>query len=94
MRARYSAYALKRVDYVNATWHPDTLNGPVTKQSLGGIEWIGLTVHEAMQLDDTHATVTFTAIFHEDDQHPIQLTEKSRFVLENGQWLYVDGVHS
>lgn len=94
MRSRYSAYALKRADYINATWHPDTLSNPVTAESLNDIDWIGRTIHEAKKIDDTHATVKFTAIFQEGDQPPAQMTENSRFVLEKGKWLYVDGTHT
>lgn len=94
MRSRYSAYALKRPDYINATWHSDTLSDPVTAESLNNIEWIGLTIHEAKNIDRAHATVNFTATFHQGDQHPMEMTENSRFILEKGKWLYVDGTHT
>jgi len=94
MRSRYSAYALKLADYINDTWHPDTLSSPVTPESLDGVEWIGLNIHEAQQLDDTHATVKFSAVFAQGNQQPMQMTENSRFILANGKWLYVDGTHT
>lgn len=94
MRSRYSAYALKLADYINATWHPDTLNDPVTVKSLEGIQWIGLTIHEAKTLDETHATVKFTALFDQGDAVPMQMTENSRFVRQGKKWLYVDGTHT
>ncbi len=94
MRSRYSAYALKLADYINQTWCPDTLSSPVTSESLAGVQWIGLTIHEAQNLDDTHATVKFTAVFAQDNQQPMQMTENSQFILQNGKWLYVDGTHT
>lgn len=94
MRSRYTAYALKLTDYINATWHPDTLSSPITAESLGGIEWIGLTIHKVLKIDDTNATVKFTVTFDQGNQQPMQMTESSRFALENGKWLYVDGVHT
>lgn len=94
MRSRYSAYALNLYDYINATWHPDTLNTPVTADDLRGIQWLGLTVHEAKNTSNNHATVKFTVTFCQDDQTPQQMTENSRFVLSNGKWLYLDGTHA
>lgn len=93
MRARYSAYALKLADFLNHTWHPDTLESPLTQPSLQGTKWLGLTIHETTQSDATHATVTFTAKYKQGKEKTAQMTEKSRFTYENQQWFYLDGEH-
>lgn len=94
MRSRYTAYTLARTDYVAATWHPDTRPDPLKLEAPDaphGIRWLGLKVHTFRDIDDTHAEVRFTARYREAGR-AYRLTETSRFVKENGRWLYVDGI--
>lgn len=91
MRSRYSAYVLKLADYLQRTWHSSARPNDLTTESLKGIKWIGLRVLSTESLNATHATVTFIATFKIGQQKNQTHHETSRFVLENGQWFYVDG---
>ncbi|HKY02774.1 MAG TPA: YchJ family metal-binding protein [Burkholderiales bacterium] len=86
MRARYSAYALDREDYVLATWHPSTR--PTTLDMNPKMKWIGLNVKAYRMLDADHALVEFVARCKIGGRAH-RMHERSRFVRENGQWFYV-----
>ena len=89
MRYRYSAYVLDRLDYLLASWHPSTR--PVAlSPNPPGLKWLGLTVKQHVVADESHASVAFVAR-HRLHGRAHCLEETSRFVRENGQWLYVDG---
>ena len=90
MRSRYTAYVVKNVDYLLKTWHPST---KPTNIDLGTIpEWYGLHIvsTEAGDESDSNGTVEFKATSLSQGKI-LQLQEKSRFVKEHDQWLYVDG---
>jgi SEC-C motif domain protein len=86
MRSRYSAYALGRIDYLLATWHPSTAPGDL---ELGPTKWLGLQVIEAQEQGDA-GVVEFIATYKVSGRLQ-RLHEVSRFVRESGQWLYIDG---
>ncbi len=88
MRARYSAYALGDVDYLLATWHPSTAPGEL---ELGLTKWVGLEVLHAQQSGDA-GVVEFVARYKVNGKAQ-KLHEISRFVCEQGHWLYIDGQH-
>jgi SEC-C motif domain protein len=88
MRSRYSAFVLGDVDYLRATWHPDTCPADLTLEP--GVKWLGLEVKSARQLDDTHAEVEFVARSRVAGRGQ-RLHERSRFVKDQGRWLYLDG---
>tara|TARA_R110002072_G_scaffold301164_3_gene480268 strand:- start:54263 stop:54667 length:405 start_codon:yes stop_codon:yes gene_type:complete len=95
MRSRYSAFALGGLgDYLLQTWHPDTR--PAVSAAVMGAadtDWIRLEVVDSQQQGNT-ATVEFKA-FWRDENGQIQLHhEKSRFVRQDGRWLYVDADNS
>jgi SEC-C motif-containing protein len=93
MRSRYTAYVLGNADYVLATWHPATRPALLELGPVGaphGTRWLGLTLHSHTRLNETDAQVMFTARYREHGKAH-RLKEHSRFVLENGQWFYVDG---
>jgi SEC-C motif-containing protein len=89
MRSRYSAYVLGLLDYVRDTWHPRTRPAQL-ESSPAGLKWLGLEVRRHVVRDDEHAEVEFVARsrLHGRAQ---RLHELSRFVREEGRWLYVDG---
>lgn len=90
MRSRYTAYVVKNVDYLLRTWHPST---KPTHIDLGTIpEWYGLQIMrtEAGDEYDSNGTVEFKATSLSQGKI-LQLHEKSRFVKDHDQWLYVDG---
>lgn len=90
MRSRYSAYVLRLEDYLQATWHETTRPDAPILPSAGQVKWLRLKVLAHRQTDDSHAEVQFTARYIEAGRHG-QMTELSRFVKENGRWLYLDG---
>jgi len=91
MRSRYSAYVLRRVDYLLQTWHPHSRPSAL---DLGPAElrWLGLEVRRHVQEDDSHATVEFVARSKQNGRAS-RLHEISRFQKVDGRWLYVDGIH-
>ncbi len=89
MRSRYSAFVLDRIDYLLATWHPDTRPAALTPNE-PGLQWLGLSVKQHAQQDADHATVEFVARSKLGGRAH-RMHELSRFVRVDGAWLYVDG---
>jgi len=93
MRSRYSAYSLHLADYILKTTHsnnPDYTDETVIwKQNIlefcQNTQFLGLKIGEFMD-GETTAYVAFEAILDSGS-----LKEKSRFLKENGQWLYESG---
>jgi SEC-C motif-containing protein len=92
MRSRYSAYVLGLEDYLLATWHPDTRPASL---GLAGQSprptWLGLTVKRHENPTPDTAVVEFVARVRIGGGRAERMHEVSRFVRENGHWLYVDG---
>lgn len=86
MRSRYSAFVLRDVEYLLATWHPSTR--PKRLNLDPNTRWVGLEVLSSSgSVFDTNGIVEFRATHEAGVQ-----TERSRFVREGGRWYYVDGV--
>ncbi len=90
MRSRYTANVLKNTTYLLETWHlstrPQSMNSDILPT------WCGLSVlaiKQGQQGDD-RGTVEFRAFYRSGTGSGV-LHERSRFVCENGCWLYVDG---
>lgn len=90
MRSRYTAYCLGRESYLLATWHTTTRPAPLTLESDASANWIGLSVRRYELQDEDHATVEFVARYKVNGRAH-RLHEVSRFVREDGRWLYLDG---
>jgi SEC-C motif-containing protein len=88
MRSRYSAYVLGLTDHLRATWHPSTCPADLAPDP--GTRWLGLEVRSHRTLDADHAEVDFVARYRVQGRGA-RLQERSRFVREDGRWLYVDG---
>ena len=89
MRSRYSAYVLKREDYLLATWHHSTR--PANLDLAGDTSrWLGLEIKRHTTQSEDHATVEFVARYKIAGRAH-RLHELSRFVREDGRWFYVDG---
>src|ERR1035437_6809497 len=86
MRSRYSAYVLGLIDYLLATWHPSTAPGEL---ELPPVKWLELEVRHAQATGDA-GVVEFVARLRENGRGA-RLHEISRFVREDGRWLYIDG---
>jgi SEC-C motif-containing protein len=89
MRSRYSAYVLKLEPYLLATWHPGTRPESLDLAA-DNAKWLELEVKKHSPQDPNHATVEFVARYKIGGRAH-RLHEISRFVRENGRWLYVDG---
>jgi SEC-C motif-containing protein len=86
MRSRYGAYVLGLLDYLLTTWHPSTSPGDL---ALSPVKWLGLEVRHAQATGDA-GVVEFVARYR-DSGKGVRLHEISRFVREDGRWLYIDG---
>lgn len=89
MRSRYSAFVLERRDYLLRTWHAS--RRPDSLEFDPGVKWLGLEVRQHRVLDESHAEVEFIARQKPADAPAARLHERSRFVLENGVWYYLEG---
>ena len=95
MRSRYTAYCLKKVDYLFKTEHPSR-HQPNTKKLIAATanscQWKGLTVIDtaAGTSSDETGIVEFMAVYQEGNQ-VAQLHERSQFIKENGKWFYTEG---
>jgi SEC-C motif-containing protein len=90
MRSRYTAYTLQNNDYIQKTWHTTT-RPDLSARSSEPVKWTGLTVLSHEQ-EARSALVEFIARYKINGRAE-RLHERSRFVLEDGQWFYVDGEH-
>jgi SEC-C motif domain protein len=88
MRSRYTAFVLGDAAYLLATWHPDTRPAKVNLRD--ATKWLGLEVRDHREVDGTHAEVEFVARYRIAGR-AVRLHERSRFLREDGRWLYVDG---
>ena len=92
MRSRYTAFVLKRADYLLATWHIS--RRPLTIEFDSGVNWLGLEVRQHRVLDETQAEVEFVARQKSPGTAAVRLHERSRFVKgvdAPGRWYYLDG---
>lgn len=87
MRSRYSGYALKKVDYIIQTTHPDLKTGSreEIQQFCEEVSFDGLTILEA-----EGSYVTFKAHLSKEGSD-ISFTEKSYFEKVDGKWRYKSG---
>jgi SEC-C motif-containing protein len=88
MRSRYSAFAVGDAAYLLRTWHPSGRPRRLTLDH--AIAWTRLAVLETHDggLFDTSGTVRFRAVYVKRGKRGVQ-AETSRFVREDGRWLYL-----
>lgn len=93
MRSRFTAFAVADVDYVRASWHPDT--APAELELDPDQRWYRLDIlaTDAGGLFDDAGTVEFRARYKHPDGAG-SMSEVSRFVRVDGRWLYLDGIVS
>jgi SEC-C motif domain protein len=92
MRSRYSAYAQHLFSYVI-----DTMTGEAlarftlddAKKWAHSAQWMGLKIG-ASHTSQEEGFVTFIASYQRDGTIT-HLKERSRFIKENGRWLYISG---
>jgi SEC-C motif-containing protein len=88
MRSRYTAFVLRSVDYLLATWHAD--HRPVELVLDPATKWLGLEVKTHRVLAVDRAEVLFVARSALNGRAS-RLQEYSRFVREGDRWYYTDG---
>lgn len=88
MRSRYSAFVLRNVPYLLATWHSSQRPAELTLEAGG--QWLGLEIKQHRVTGADTAEVEFVARFRVGGK-AVRQHERSRFVREDGRWLYVDG---
>lgn len=88
MRSRYSAFVLRNEQYLLKTWHASTRPKRIVFDP--GQTWIGLRILTTETLGPT-AAVEFVARYRLGGGPAQRLHERSRFVLEAGRWMYIDG---
>lgn len=89
MRSRYSAFVLCNERYLLDTWHPSTRPMSVSFDSKQ--KWLGLKIISAESTGADTGEVEFIARYRIGGTSAARLHERSRFIRENGRWLYVDG---
>lgn len=89
MRSRYAAFVLDLRAYLLASWHASTRPAALAPPE-PGLKWLGLEVRRTALQDATHGIVEFVARSKLGGRAH-RLHETSRFVREDGAWLYVDG---
>jgi SEC-C motif-containing protein len=89
MRSRYTAFVLEDAAYLRATWHGSTRPADIGFEP--GARWLGLEVKRHRAMDVDHAEVEFVARQRDASGRALRLHERSRFVLDEGRWYYVDG---
>lgn len=89
MRSRYTAYVLGDAAYLRRSWHPDTCPADLSLDA--GVQWLGLKIERHTRISSTHAEVVFIARYRLDGR-VYRLAEHSRFVLEQGRWLYCEAL--
>ncbi|MDO4895741.1 MAG: YchJ family protein [Moraxella sp.] len=92
MRARFSAFYFKKVDYIIATTVPyqqDLLNKSALQSWADGMNWTRLDVISHNKVGKRHAQVHFYAYF-DDGQGEKVHDELSAFVKADGRWYFLD----
>ena len=95
MRSRFSAFCIKDIEYLISTHHPSVrqLNQrEILAQTIHETQWLGLKVLEIdkSRMNQGIGYVEFIAFYKSIEEG--QLHENSKFIYENGQWYYFDGV--
>ena len=93
MRSRYTAFVLENASYLQHTWQ--AAHRPETLDFDDGAKWLGLEIKGFLDtgIQDGQATaeVEFVARVRVAGKAH-RLHERSRFVCEQGQWLYVEAI--
>ncbi len=87
MRSRYCAYVRGDAAYLRASWHPRSCPAELDLAQQPRWQRLEIISCDRGQPDDKEGTVEFKA-FHAGGC----LHERSRFLREQGRWLYLDGV--
>jgi len=95
MRSRYSAYAMKEIDYLLTSLHPDhraDFNEKTTRAWAEGAEWHGLEILGTVNgsAEDSEGRVEFAVSYAEQGAKK-DYRERSLFSKKDGIWYLVSG---
>ncbi|MBP9615561.1 MAG: SEC-C domain-containing protein [Aliarcobacter sp.] len=100
MKSRFTAFSVQNADYIIFTTHKDNpdFTNDIKSWKADILDFSQNTNFEKLEIldfseedaEDTESFVTFKATLKQYN-NDISFTEKSRFLKENGKWLYVDG---
>lgn len=88
MRSRYSAFVLNQRDYLLMTWQ--STHRPAQLELDTSMRWLGLRIIDTPPAQGESTTVEFEARMLLNGMVDA-LHERSRFVLQQGRWLYTNG---
>jgi len=92
MRSRYCAFVKQDIDYLINTLHPGQRRADdrqALQQTCQTTQWLGLKIIKTQSYDH-QAEVEFVAFY--EDKPTGQLHERSRFIYQDNQWFYLDGL--
>ncbi|MCL1124249.1 YchJ family protein [Shewanella surugensis] len=91
MRSRYSAFTMKKFDYIIKTQHPNYRAGLTVEQLAKDPlpDWLGLEIIHS-EYNEKQGLVTFKAWYKQQDKLDV-IFERSNFLFENHRWYYSDG---
>ncbi|MEX1199954.1 MAG: YchJ family protein [Methylophaga sp.] len=92
MRSRYCAFVKQDIDYLINTLHPDKRridDRQTLQQTCQTTQWLGLQILKTRN-HGLQAEVEFVAFY--EDKPMGQLHERSRFIYQDDQWFYLDGL--
>lgn len=93
MRARYTAFTLGNVDYLEQTHAPeirDEFNRAEAERVVDEADWRGLEIKRVIETEDGTASVEFLVRFKKDGEDFLH-HELASFRQEDGRWMYVKG---
>ncbi|TXG91719.1 hypothetical protein DW322_17900 [Rhodococcus rhodnii] len=90
MRSRYTAFAIGDAGHLVRSWHPSTAPEHVDLDPEEQWDRLEIVATTGGGPFDSEGTVTFRAHHHRGGRAGV-LAEHSRFVREDGRWLYLDG---
>lgn len=91
MRSRYTAYTISDIHYLLKTTHPSQRKhySPMDME-----KWAKESKWQRLEIiNATENTVEFKAYYLNRAGEPKIHYEKSTFVFQNGEWLYMDGIY-
>ncbi len=94
MRARYSAFFFRLIDYLVSSTHPDTREKNLREELVGIVDnllWRNLRIISKSkgEAEDKKGKVEFLAQYHCDGELK-EMKENSRFRKYQGHWKYLD----
>ena len=93
MRARYSAYALQAIPYLETSTHPDKreeVDSDASSQWAKSAEWLGLEILQSQAVEPDVELVEFTAHYTSEGERLIH-HEVARFEKQDEHWYFYEG---